>query len=597
MSLKGGFQQLLDRALALSQKQALVIACVALTGSVALGGVSAYFGSNSATPADFYQYMQQNLPWSDAISGQIVGENEDSQSDDELATSLPDTGDSAAQQQIASSEPSGSSDEGPSVQSDKSNSGSTALSGSDGKTTGSESKEDTTPVSDSDYVSGIDSEQLDDTVDPSDPDPAGSELPQSSFDGLDPQLASAVAYPSNGTGFYNDGNGVAARFMSEADTKRLGVSAEDVGIEALYQGMHLNDSKLMRAGYYFVSYKASKSDKRTTYRIESLGDNFRIGEYPKVISEGTKSLSVDFRFRPNSSSKWHKFSLTYPVHLAKVRVSDWERGSYLRTACVDEGELLDLSEYYGRMLPENVQSATSADGPQVLSRLFTGWTEESGSSSVPSRYEASRSGLIDLVPLELEDVPEGMSVGYDPNGLGQVLLSYEGDGGTCDIPEGVHAIASDDLVDGDSSDSSVVAEADTVAVPTSLEVIPRASLRAHDEFTVAKGNACYREDNGVLVDVGYGRGNNSGVSIVSIPTTLKTLTVERDVSSILIDDDLSIEVYKMKGAPIPLENSGLRKLRGVEVRVPRGGGYLAYLLAWGLHPGHSSNRLSMTPSN
>ena len=404
-----------------------------------------------------------------------------------------------------------------------------------------------------------------DPDDPSavDPDPRPA-LPKDFYEETIGQPASP-AFPEGGIVVDPEGPSpdVQLFVLTEDDVGWMG-DVEALGMERLYQGMVLDEWKLLCAAYFYVTVDG------TMYRLEGYGDNFTIGAFPPVLD--TDVLEVEFSFRPNAQSAWQTTTVAYrPIHYSKVLVQDWEEGTYVKQAYLDAGEPIDLGDSFGHMLPSDVTD-DPFDSP-VLDELFPGWSETPGGKATGASFTPAHPGRIVLHPLPLVPVSDEFRVEYSWGQ--QTLVGYTGTGtGVCALPEGLASV---------SLFGPLVA--DTVRIPASL-LYGGGDLQARDAYEVAPGNTAFRAQDGMLIDA------ETGI-VLGIPTRKETVVVPAGSPLVVIPENNVIRRIEIGEVALGDDPAGLfdvSLLHGADIVVPEES-YVDFFAAWGSAPGDGTNRL------
>lgn len=382
-----------------------------------------------------------------------------------------------------------------------------------------------------------------------DPDPRPS-LPDDMYDNVD--WINPEPFPETGVVPKPDEDGTVSIGFSVFTEEYMLEDPDDLGMERIYYGMYLDDWKLLCATYFYVTVNG------TMYRLENYSDNFKIGDFPEVLTSDT--LEVDFFFRLNANDKWQTERVKYLVHPNKVVVTGWN-GESVKTRYPAAGQSVYLDDLFTNMLPAGSSSGTP------LAQMFPGWAETEGGAAVGSAYLPTRKGRIELHPLPLVPVPPAFKVANIWNK--QALVGYTGTSPVCLLPEGIQSI---DLPFGTVS-------AEVIRIPASLQY-GAGSLTASRSYEVAEGNTTFHVQDGMLFETDTG-------ALYGIPTSKETVVIPSGTPVIVFPEHNSIKRIELVDL---IEGEYFEVIHDAQIVVPADR-YVEFLAAWGAHPGNSSNTL------
>lgn len=327
-----------------------------------------------------------------------------------------------------------------------------------------------------------------------------------------------------------------------------------------YIGQPINAADFFQACYFYIIEKPA-SGIGQSYRITDYGENFRIGSFPETAPDG--SFSVTFYYRLNPGSPWYKDDVTFNVVRCELRlVMNYDyRNLDLDTAAEDDEDYIagqpiriypdvgdntyDLSRYFYRMQPEELWRGTNSAyedkgtmavrsaADKELTELFPGWSETPGGELVGNTYtvSADATGLIELYPADMVDVPEGYTaelkaeirplLGGDQDNNGgyssqfyQMITALPEDESEFDIPEGSQILALDDTI-----------YASSVILPsTLLKITDIDPIMVFGSISVRDGNSAFVTENGMLY-------NADKTELLTFSSALETLVIPASVTT------------------------------------------------------------------
>lgn len=360
-------------------------------------------------------------------------------------------------------------------------------------------------------------------------------------------------FPDTGVVPVPDEDGTVSIGFSAYSEKYMIEDPDELGMERIYYGMHLDDWKLLCATYFYVRVNG------VMYRLENYSDNFKIGDFPEVLTSDT--LEVDFFFRLNANDEWQTERVEYLVHPNKVIVEGWD-GTSLKTRYPAVGQEVYLDDVFSSMLPAGTEPG------MPLTWVFPGWTDNEGSSALSTTYLPARKGRIELQPLPLAPVPPEFQVTYQWGN--QALVGYTGTSPVCALPEGIQSI---DLPFGQT------VSAEVVRIPASLRY-GAGALVASRAYEVDEGNTTFHVQDGMLFETESG-------ALYGIPTSKETVVIPPGTPLIVFPENNHINRIEVSDV---IEAEYFEVIHDAQIVVPADR-YVEFLAAWGTHPGNASNTL------
>lgn len=384
-----------------------------------------------------------------------------------------------------------------------------------------------------------------------------------------------------------DGNDDYARY-SLAVVPSL--DAEDQ-IYSLYDGEYLNDQRVLCSVLVYVC-----EDGMWKYRLTELNDNFKVGSYPKQITEDTVELT--FYYRPGEDYDWIKGSYTMPIqYSAKLLIEGWNQGEYIAQYMVPKNNTtVPLFQYYYRLM-----NSMSSDLRAVLpSGIFPGFSETENGTPVSAIYNMTETGAKVLYPLAPTDIGTEYTTTWNTrmvqvNGVSyvdsmQTLTSYSGTSKDLTIPYGIQALEFIYTMDADWN--LVYPEFETMTVPETVlrlnqqgfwgvDMETDFSFNVTKQYTVDENNPIYASYDDMLF-------NKTMTEIYDIPDAKTEVTVPETVDTINFSSENHIDtLHFLSKKPGDFDFSAIR---GASIYVPSDV-YLKYLSAWGKDPGGNGNQL------
>lgn len=364
----------------------------------------------------------------------------------------------------------------------------------------------------------------------------------------------------------------------------IGLLDADEITNQLYMGEYLNDRRILCSVLVYVYV-----DGEPKYRLTELNENFRIGDYPKQITEDT--LAIDFYYRPGADYAWIKGTYVAQIrYSAKLLLQDWTSGEYVKQYMVPmEDNNIELFPLYSEM-------STDTD------RLFLGWSEEENGESVGPFYTVKQTGAKVMYPVSLTDLDDEYTMEWEKysyypytsfSGKSlQCLKNYTGDGKNLCIPEGIEAVDLPVDIDWNTWDL-IKQEYETMRIPQSMILLGATdgynslsqaagyTFNVTKEYQVDEDNASYSSYQGMLL-------NKEQTCIYDIPDDMTSITVPETVTEIYFESGNKITQLHFnakKPYKIDFEN-----VQNAKIYVPSEQ-YLKYLAAWGKDPGKNGNIL------
>ena len=300
-----------------------------------------------------------------------------------------------------------------------------------------------TPATDEDEIPPIPDVRVDPDALPDDP------YKQNGFNGKDFDTDNGISSGGSTGGNHGSSDGNTDENTS-AYTYSFNVIQRNTisNLDRFYQGQTINAADFFQTCLFYITERNTETDESAIYRLVDYGENFRISSFSPTVSGD--SFSVYFYYRINPQSAWHKYGpVTFNVaryelrllmnydYLNSMELSDEDTGTPATVGDTGDadakyvyGEPLklypdesgdttyDLSRYFYRMQPESYWSEFGWNNP--LTQLFTGWAETPeqalAGETVGNSYtvSSSASGLIELYPTRLQDIPEGYSAYLTP---------------------------------------------------------------------------------------------------------------------------------------------------------------------------------------
>ena len=378
----------------------------------------------------------------------------------------------------------------------------------------------------------------------------------------------------------------------------IGIRDIEDSINELYMGEYLNDQRVLCSVIVYVCI-----DGEPTYRLTELNDNFKLGSYPKRVTED--SITLDFYYRPGANYDWIQYSYTTDIrYSAKLLLRGWQDGEYAEQYLVPkDNPVVDLYPYYTEM---RTDSTASLYETAAVEDLFIGWSEKPQGDCVGPVYTVNGTGAKVLYPLSGSAIPEGYSGSWNSYffQLGetmhyadfQTLTDYTGGSSTLTIPNGIQVVDLPADIDWDTWTFGYKSY-DVLSVPETVLMLAtdytnnaQADLytfHVKKEYQVDPDNVMYSSYNGMLF-------NKSKSVLYAVPEEMEELTVPITVTYMHILQDNQIrQIHFQSVKPCKMN---FNNLVNTKIYVPAAS-YLAYLAAWGRNPGGNGNQLLAEGSN
>lgn len=366
----------------------------------------------------------------------------------------------------------------------------------------------------------------------------------------------------------------------------IGIRDNEDIINNLYMGEYLNDRRVICSVIVYVCV-----DGTPKYRLTELGDNFKLGSYPKQVT--TDTVDLTFYYRPSEKYSWIKGTYKSSVmYSAKLLLRNWSEGEYIEQYLVpNDNNKVMLFQYYSEMY-ENTSDK--------VGNMFLGWSATRDGDSVGPFYSVTKTGAQVMYPISGSEPVDGSLVEWQKYGMDidnnfyykdlQTLTQYSGWDEVLDIQEGIQAVSLPVDIDWDTFDV-IKPTFEEVNVPSSMLVMGGTfgdaaqadsySFQVLGSYVVDSANAVYSSYKGMLMD-------KSRTKIYDIPVNMDSITVPAAVQNIHFAYDNNIsEIYFKSSRPADIDFS---LLTDTKIYVPADS-YIRYLSAWGKNPGGNGNEL------
>lgn len=364
----------------------------------------------------------------------------------------------------------------------------------------------------------------------------------------------------------------------------IGLQNDDDRINSLYTGEYLNDQRVLCSVIVYVCV-----DGTPKYRLTELGDNFKLGDYPKQVT--TDTVDLTFKYRPGSKYDWIEATYSYPVQYSgKLVLKGSGNDQYVMQYLMPKDDhRVNMFRYFDTMKEETLAG----------NKLFLGWSESDGGHSTGIFYTYDGTGAQIMYPVfnELSSdqvIQDGSSMewqGYQMNidnifyySPLQTLKSYSTDTDVLNIPNGIQAVDLPTDIDWDTWELKVQTYR-RIRVPESMMILGGQygdvaqavsySFKVTDSYEVDEDNLFYSSYDGLLLDkdqkVIYAIPDNK--TVVNIPATVEKVNFSYD--------NVITEVHVNSQKPADIDFS---ELTGARIYVPATS-YVKYVAAWGKNPG------------
>ena len=314
--------------------------------------------------------------------------------------------------------------------------------------------------------------------------------------------------------------------------------------------------------------------------VDQFGDNLRVDAVPSELDD--EDFDLKFYFRPSSEDEW-TVSNPYRLQVSDYRVvlESADESIPDQVFVFDEGDNVDLSQYYLNMIPSKYKKNYNADTKEYdLDALFPGWKNKDGEFVNSLDGTGYEKGQIDLKSDDL--ITNLKEKGYTAKWTqyGQTLTSMPYDefsDKTFTVPDYINALRLELKESSDEDDENPLGIfwINELKISDSLKYMDL-SYASVNSFSIDGESSRYEIKDGIL----YGKTDGVINEVLGIPFDTDTVTIPAGVTRVTLPLINFVETMIFEGdTPPDVTVNWLATGNDIHLIVPKGS-ELTYFKAW-----------------